>query len=148
MSRYLDDFTVGEVFATAPVRLDEAEIVAFAQAYDPQWIHTDPAAAAAGPYHGLIASGFQTIAAAFGQFIRLGLIDESSMGGPAMDEVRWTAPVYAGDTLTTTVEVIDAWISRSKPDRGPLRLAFTIANQAGDTVATFETTGIIRRRDT
>ncbi len=145
-TRYLDDFSAGERFEAAPVVLTERDIVAFAELYDPQPIHIDPAAAAGDAFGGLIASGFQTIALGFGQFIRLGLFEGVSLGGPAMDEVRWLRPVYPGNTLLTIAEVLSTRPSRSKPDRGVLGLAFEMANQDDEVVCTFKTTSILRRQ--
>jgi acyl dehydratase len=144
-TRFLEDFTVGEVMETVPVTLRADEIIAFAQLYDPQTFHTDPEAAKASHYGGLIASGLQTIAVAFGQFIRLGYYAESSLGGPATDDVEWLAPVRPGDALSTSVEVLEVRPSKSKPDRGILRLQFNTAVD-GTTVVRFNSTTFLRRR--
>ena len=144
-TRFLEDFTVGEVMETAPVTLRADEIIEFAQIYDPQTLHTDPDAAKEGPYGGLIASGLQTIAVAFGQFIRLGYYTESSLGGPATDDVEWLAPVRPDDELHTSVEVLEVRPSKSKPDRGILRLQFDTAVD-GAKVVRFNTTTFLRRR--
>lgn len=144
-TRYLEDFKVGEVMETAPVTLRADDIIEFAQLYDPQTIHTDPEAAKTGPYGGLIASGLQTIAVAFGQFIRLGHIVESSLGGPAADDVEYSAPVRPDAELNTTVEVLEVRPSKSKPDRGVLRVQFNMA--AGDTIVVrFVSTFFLLRR--
>lgn len=144
-TRYLEDFKVGEVMETAPVTLRADDIIEFAQLYDPQAFHTDPEAAKTGPYGGLIASGLQTIAVAFGQFIRLGHIVESSLGGPAADDVEWPAPVRPDAELNTTVEVLEVRPSKSKPDRGVLRVQFNMA--AGDTIVVrFVSTFFLLRR--
>ncbi len=144
--RLLDDFRVGEQFETAPVVMDERDIVAFAERYDPQPIHIDPHSAETETFGGLIASGFQTIAAGFGQFVRLGLFEGVSLGGPAMDEVRWIVPVSPGDTLHTSAEVIAARPSRKNPDRGVLELSFRLFNQKRELVCSFRTVSIIRRQ--
>ncbi|MCZ6511541.1 MAG: MaoC/PaaZ C-terminal domain-containing protein [Alphaproteobacteria bacterium] len=144
-TRYLEDFKVGEVMETAPVTLRADDIIEFAQLYDPQAFHTDPEAAKTGPYGGLIASGLQTIAVAFGQFIRLGHIVESSLGGPAADDVEYSAPVRPDAELNTTVEVLEVRPSKSKPDRGVLRVQFNMA--AGDTIVVrFVSTFFLLRR--
>lgn len=144
-ARYWDEFSAGDVFQTEPVVVEESNIIAFAEKYDPQTFHTDPQAAKDTFYGGLIASGHQTIGMAFAQFIRLGLFAENSLGGPAMDEVRWHAPVRPGDKLETSVEVVDVRASKSRPDRGLIRLQFT--TRVGDTdVARFQTTTFLRRR--
>ncbi len=144
-ARYLEEFSVGDRFETEPVTLSEAAIVEFGERYDPQKFHIDPEGAKDTPYGGLIASGHQTIGTAFAQFIRLGLFAENSLGGPAMDDVRWTAPVRPGDTLQTTVEVIEIRESKSRPDRGIIRLQFL--TRVGETqVSSFSTTTFLRRR--
>ena len=60
--RYFEDYRPGSVCIYGPVTMREEDIVEFAVRYDPQPIHTDPRAAAAGPFGGLIASGWHTIA--------------------------------------------------------------------------------------
>jgi acyl dehydratase len=112
---YLEDYTVGRVFETEPVTLDVDEIIWFAEQYDPQVFHTDPEGAKNSAFGEHIASGFQTVAIATGQFIRTGAVDGTGMGGPGLDEIRWTAPVRPGDTLLTTVEVTEARATRSNP---------------------------------
>ena len=54
------EFFPGQVIEAGPASVTEQEIVAFAQAYDPQWFHTDPEAAERGHFAGLIASGWHT----------------------------------------------------------------------------------------
>jgi acyl dehydratase len=144
-ARYLEEFSPGDTFETEPVTLDEASIIEFGKRYDPQVFHIDPEGAKSSSYGGLIASGHQTIGTAFAQFIRLGLFAENSLGGPAMDEVRWFAPVRPGDTLNTQVEVLETRESSSRPDRGIIRLEFRIS--VGDTlVSSFRTTTFLLRR--
>jgi acyl dehydratase len=59
---YAEDLAVGQRFQLGTYTIGEAELLEFARKYDPVPIHTDPDAAAAGPFGGLIASGFNTIA--------------------------------------------------------------------------------------
>jgi acyl dehydratase len=40
------------------------------------------------------------------------------MGSPGVEQVRYLAPVRAGDTLTLRVEVISARPSKSRPEMG------------------------------
>lgn len=145
-TRWFEEFHVGDKFATRGMTLTEAQIVDFALTYDPQHMHVDAQAAQAGPFGGLIASGFQTLALSFRLFYDLGLVVESNIVGPGMDEVRWTAPVKPGDTIRTVVEVIEARESQSKPDRGTVRFLFTVLNQRDETVMTYKAITIIRKR--
>lgn len=112
-ARFLDDFTPGQRFCTGGITLTEAEIIDFAWRYDPQPFHLDTGAAERSPYGGLIASGFQSLALCFRLFIQSGMLAESSMGSPGIDELRWLAPVRPGDTLHCAVEVLEVRPSSS-----------------------------------
>jgi acyl dehydratase len=144
--RYFDDFQVGERFVSRGVTLSEAQILDFALRYDPQPFHLDSRAAAQSPYGGLIASGFQTLALGFRMFFQENLITATSLGSPGMDELRWLAPVRPGDTLHTEAQVKDKRPSKSKTDRGTLRMAYSIKNQENQPVMTFVCTHILSRR--
>ena len=106
--RYFEDFEAGERFVTGEETLAEAEIVAFARAFDPQPIHVDAEGAAEGPYGGLIASGFQTMALGFRLFYDLGLLGEACIGGPGIDNVRFHRPARPGDRIHAIATVADA----------------------------------------
>ncbi|WP_428828320.1 MaoC family dehydratase [Azonexus sp. IMCC34842] len=145
-SRYLDDLTPGQQFTTPGVTLTEAEIIDFAWRYDPQPFHLDANAAAESPYGGLIASGFQSLAICFRLFIQSGVLAESSMGSPGIDELRWLAPVRPGDTLHSEIEVLEVRPSASKADRGIARLKYQAINQRGEAVLSFIVIHLLRRR--
>lgn len=143
---FLDDLAPGDRFESEGITLSEADIVAFARAWDPQPFHIDAEAARASPYGGLIASGFQTLAAAFRVLYQTGFLVDASLGGPGIDELRWTAPVRPGDTLSTIATVKEVTPSRSKPDRGALRLGAEARNQRGETVMTCTFIILVKRR--
>ncbi|MEK9660460.1 MAG: MaoC/PaaZ C-terminal domain-containing protein [Alphaproteobacteria bacterium] len=147
MTRYLDDFTVGERFEAPQGSLSEAEIVEFAEIFDPQYFHLDPEAAKASPYGGLIASGHQTIAFGFSSIVRLGIFaGDAAICGADMSEVRWLAPVRPDMPLTARGEVVEIRRSESKPDRGYLKIRFTVDGPDG-TVASFHTSTLMRTCD-
>jgi len=145
-TRFLDDITPGQRFTSPGLTLSEAEIIDFAWRYDPQPFHLDANAAAASPYGGLIASGFQSLAICFRLFIQSGVLAESSMGSPGIDELRWLAPVRPGDTLHSEIEVQEVRPSISKPDRGIARLKYQAVNQHGDAVLSFIVIHLLRRK--
>ncbi len=81
--------------------IDQARIDQFAQATgDLQWIHTDPARAAAGPFGATVAHGFLTLSlvpvlseAAFA-------VDNVRMGvNYGLNRVRFAAPVRVGSRV-------------------------------------------------
>jgi acyl dehydratase len=146
-THYLDDLAIGQKFSTPGVTLSEAEIIDFAWRYDPQSFHLDAHAAADSPYGGLIASGFQSLAICFRLFIQSGILAESSLGSPGIDELRWLAPVRPGDTLHSEIEVLELRPSRSKPDRGIARLQYQASNQRQEVVLRFIVNHLLRRNN-
>ncbi len=145
-SFFFDDFHVSMVFDAAPVLITEIEIVEFAKKYDPQPFHIDSKAAANGHFGSIIASGFMTVAKAFTQFLELGLIKESSMGGWGIDELRWFKPVFPNDVLSTRIEVFDKKVSSKGFKRGTIRFKIIVRNQVNDKVLQFISNTIIRQR--
>ncbi|MDP2880241.1 MAG: MaoC family dehydratase [Azonexus sp.] len=145
-TRFLDDLTPGQHFTSPGLTLTEAEIIDFAWRYDPQPFHLDANAAASSPYGGLIASGFQSLAICFRLFIQSGILAESSLGSPGIDELRWLAPVRPGDTLHSEIEVLEVRPSNSKPDRGIARLKYQAVNQRGEAVLSFIVIHLLRRK--
>lgn len=145
-SMFFEDFAAGDEFVSAGISLTESMIVDFALVYDPQRFHLDREAAEKSPYHGLIASGFQTLALGFRMFLQLGLVAESSLGSPGIDELRWKLPVRPGDTLRTKAIVRDVRASKSKPDRGSATMEFSVLNQRDEEVLTFKTLVLLARR--
>ncbi|MCL5777878.1 MaoC family dehydratase [Limibaculum sp. FT325] len=143
---FFDDLPVGYSFETAERALGEDEIIAFAKQWDPQSFHTDPEAARASPYGGLIASGYHTLLTAFTLELAANVWTEASMGSPGMDALRWLKPVRPGDRLRLRVEVTESRASRSKPDRGIARFAHTVLNQNDEAVMTYDTMVILARR--
>ena len=133
----LDELAVGEVFDTPGYTLTQADITSFAFSFDPQPFHIDQVAAEQSIFGGIIASGFHTIAICFRLFIQSGIFAKSSLGGTGLDEVRWFAPVRAGDTLTAEVEVVKLVPSKSKEDRGVAVLQYRGYNQRKELVVSF-----------
>src|SRR5580658_11248563 len=116
------------------VSVDQAEIISFARQFDPQPFHVDPVAAAAGPFGGLIASGWHTAALAMRLLVDNYLSAEASLGGAGADEIRWPYPVRPGDTLRVRATVVESRRSLSKPDRGIVKTLAEAVNQDGQTV--------------
>lgn len=127
--RYLEDYVTGDVHELGSLVVEEAEVLDFARRYDPQDIHADPEKARAGPFGGLIASGWHTAAMTMRLYVRHYLSNASSLGSPGIDELRWRAPVRPGDTLSVRVTILEARRSASKPDRGVVRSLIEVLNQ-------------------
>ena len=143
---FYEDFNVGDEFTTEAILFSAEHIIAFAQLYDPQPFHTDIAKAETSIYGGLIASGWHVFSAAFGATVRLGLFEEGGQGTGRLEDVYWSRPVRAGDSIRCVVSVLDKRESRTRPDRGYIHMQFTMINQQGQTVAGFHCDEIILKQ--
>ncbi len=138
------DFYVNQVIHAGPCVLTEPELLAFATAWDPQWFHTDPEAAAHGPHNGLIASGWQTCGIAMKLAVQAALHDSESFASPGLAYVKWTHPVRAGDALSLTATVLETRRSASQPSLGILRWRWQLFNQASVQVLDLEATSLFK----
>lgn len=127
--RYFDEFVVGDTFETAPFTLSEKESMAFAHLYDPQPFHLDPEAAAASPFHELVASGWQTAAITMRLIVQSGVLRATGVIGTGIDDLRWLAPVLPGDTLRVRGEVVEKVPWPGKKERGTMRIRLQTVNQ-------------------
>jgi acyl dehydratase len=145
--RYFEDYVPGACYAfDDTVTVDQDAVIAFATEFDPQSFHTDPAAAASGPFGGLIASGWHTSALMMRLFATHYLSTTASLGGPGVDELRWLVPVRPGDTLRLRATVLDARRSRSKPDRGLVTTRAELLNQERTPALTLTVLNLLRAR--
>jgi len=143
---YFEDFEVGFRFETPRRSLTEAEIMDYARVYDPQPFHVDREAAAQSIYGGIIASGLQTCAVAFALTLEAGVLNDSSLGSPGMDRIRWLKPVRPGDEIGVIATVAEVTPSASRP-RGRVVIDYEVTNQMGEVVMTYSITHMQRRRD-
>ncbi|CAH1666313.1 MaoC family dehydratase [Hyphomicrobiales bacterium] len=125
---YLDDLKPGQTFVSGSHALDEAQIKAFAGAFDPQPFHLDGEAAERTLFGGLAASGWHTAAITMRLNVESGLPLANGIIG-AGGEIQWPAPTRPGDILHVESEVIDVVPSRSRPERGIATIVSRTLNQ-------------------
>ena len=133
---FFEDFAVGQRFETEGMAVSEADIVAFARQFDPQYFHLDPVAAAKSAFGGLVASGLHTLSLTMRLFFELNLWERAIVGSPGLEHVRWLIPLRPGDTIRSTVEISAVKRSRSKPDRGVISTAHRALNQHDQVIFT------------
>ncbi|EHP44044.1 MaoC-like dehydratase [Cupriavidus basilensis OR16] len=143
---YFEDFAVGSKRDLGSHLVTEEEILTFARQYDPQPFHVDKEAAQKSIYKNLISSGWMTCSIMMRLLVDNMTSKAASMGSPGVDEIRWLKPVYAGDTLSVSLAVLDARASSSKPDRGVVHTQWEATNQRGELVCTVKGMGMYGRR--
>ena len=142
-----DRLEVGHVTDFGSYQVTREEVIDFARKYDPQPFHLSDEAAAKTHFGRLAASGWHTCAMTMAVIARHVVEDrQAGLGSPGVDELRWLKPVYPGDTLHVSGEIIETRPSRSKPDIGSFRTRTTVTNQDGVPVMTFTSIVLMRRR--
>jgi acyl dehydratase len=145
-ARYFEDYQAGAVYEYGYATVSEAEIIAFAERFDPQPIHLDARFAGRGPFGGLIASGWHTAGIAMRLIVTHYLSQVASLASPGVDELRWPAPVRPGDSLRLRATIVQARRSRSKPDRGLVRTHAELLNQHDQTALSLVAMNLLRLR--
>ncbi|MFE9188652.1 MaoC/PaaZ C-terminal domain-containing protein [Micromonospora sp. NPDC007208] len=129
---FFEDLVPGLTVDLGVVTVDADEMVAFARRFDPQWYHVDPELAAASRHGGLIASGFYTVSLFMRAYVDHLLSRAAADASPGLEELRWLAPVRAGDRLAVRVDVMGARPSTARPGLGTVSLTGTMLRLGPD----------------
>jgi acyl dehydratase len=155
--KFWEDIVVGERAETGRYTFTTDSIKGFARRFDPQPFHLDEAAAARSHFGALCASGWHTASV----WMRLMLEyqrreDEArrargepaaALGpSPGFRELKWLKPVYVGDTITYSTEVIEKRASNSRPEWGLMWIRNNGVNQKGEPVISFVSAVFVERR--
>lgn len=143
---YWEDFEVGSEQRFGGHVVTEQEIIEFGREFDPQPFHVDAEAAAASPFGGLIASGWQTGAFCMRMMVDNMLKHSASLGSPGLEWLRWKKPVRPGDTLSVRAVVLDRRASKSRPQVGLVKTQFEARNQHDEVVLEMVSQGMFGRR--
>ncbi|WP_081744192.1 MaoC family dehydratase [Ensifer aridi] len=125
------------------------DIIRFARDFDPQPFHLDEEGAKQSLFGGLCASGWHTSAGWMQCFVRFwadearrlaaeGLHAPKLGPSPGFRELKWLKPVYAGDTITYAVTLLEARIVASRPGWRINTILCEGENQHGEAVLRFE----------
>jgi acyl dehydratase len=144
--KYFEDVQVGDTTRFGRYEVTREEIIEYARQFDPQPFHLDEDAARASIFGGLIASGWHTGA----MFIRMvcdGMVPESATSGAmGFDDLKWLKPVRPGDVLSVESVVREKVPSRSRADRGLVKIESRVSNQRGEVVMSLVSLVIFMRR--
>ena len=145
---YLEAFKVGEKTISPGRTVAEADIVMFA-GISGDWneLHTNAEYMKNSPFGQRIAHGMLTLSIASGLSLRgrrRKPLEVLAFLG--MDKVRFTAPVFIGDTIRVESEILEVRSSKSRPETGIIRFENTVRNQRDETVATWETVLMVPTR--
>lgn len=149
---HLEDYVPGAKAELGSHLFTVEDIVRFAEKYDTQPFHLSVEAGLNGPFKGLAASGWHACAVWMKLMIgyQVRLAKERAAAGlpmgvngpsPGFRNLKWKAPVMAGDRLTYFSEVVETKPSASRPGWGVLTARNSAVNQHG--VETLEFTSAV-----
>ena len=144
--RYLEDFAVGEVYRHAHGRtVTDTDNTWFTLlTNNSHQIHTNADYAAKTEFGRPLVVSTLTLAIVTG--LSVPDVSQNAVANLGWDNVRLVAPVFAGDTLYASSEVVDVRASRSRPGQGVVRVRTRGFNQRDETVIEFERTVLVYSR--
>lgn len=145
--RYFDDWAIGDRIDHAIRRtVTETDNLLFSvMTHNPQPLHIDAESARASEFGQILVNGTYTFA------LMIGLsVGDTTLGtlvaNLGYDKLVMPKPVFLGDTLRTTSEVLALRESRSRPNTGVVTFIHNCLNQRGDLVCSCERSALISRR--
>jgi acyl dehydratase len=142
--RTFDMLELGERRQSVEWRLDEAQIIAFARQFDPQYFHIDPIAAQSSPFGMLIASGMHLLAIARAlDHVMNGEI--AYICGVGLENVRFLRPGLPDDRLSLSSEIVMLRPSGKDAGRGTVGHDYLLARDDGEPVLAFRGVSLVHR---
>jgi acyl dehydratase len=133
-SLYFEDFRPGQVFESGGRTLTEADLTMFSM-LSGDWnpIHADAVHAAGTRYGQRLIHGALGIAVATGMLHELGVFHRSAVAMLSLREWKFEKPIFIGDTLRLSLEILDVTPGNSARV-GAVDRRLRLLNQHGDTV--------------
>ncbi|HJM94294.1 MAG TPA: MaoC/PaaZ C-terminal domain-containing protein [Alphaproteobacteria bacterium] len=144
---HFEDFVMGERYVYGAYEMKLAEMIAFAEQFDPEPFHLDADAAKNLGWPDLIASGPQ-VCAAWRRMSKDAFIAADAFVSPGWDNIRWLKPVVVGHILSVQSEVAVLRPLKSRPNLGYVEFNNEIRNQHGELTTTLTTKWMVYRRNT
>lgn len=134
MPLYFDDFHPGLTFTTPGRTITETDVIAFASwTNDNNPVHTDVEFAKNTRFGQRLVHGMLGMSLGLGLIARTGIFEGSAIALLGVTEWTFTAPIFIGDTVTCTVEILSARLT-SAGNTGIIDRLSTLTNQRGEVV--------------
>ncbi|MET0631079.1 MAG: MaoC family dehydratase [Xanthobacteraceae bacterium] len=154
--KFFDDIRVGDIVEVGRHTFTAAAIKSFATRFDPQPFHLDEAAAERSHFRQLCASGWHTACVWMRLLIECRRREDedrrargepvAALGvSPGFRDLQWLKPVYVGDTVAYSTEVIEMRPLASRPGWGVVSWRNTGVNQRGEPVISFISSAFVAR---
>jgi 3-hydroxybutyryl-CoA dehydratase len=145
LSQYFEDFSVGNVNSSRTRTVTEADIVNFAGlSGDFVELHMSESYAAKGPFGRRIAHGALVFSISTGLSVQMDQITDTVIAFYGVDKLRFTRPVFIGDTIHVTKKVLTK--EQKGADRGVVTFETTVVNQDGQPVLVYSDKVLLKSR--
>ena len=133
---YFEDYTIDQIRTSRGRTVTEADIVNFAGlSGDFVELHVNEEYAKKGPFGRRIAHGALIFSISTGLMVQMTSDHEAIVAFRGVDQLRFVAPVFIGDTIHVTKKTID---KQSKDGiRGLVTFETAVLNQDGKAVLTY-----------
>ncbi len=144
--RYLEDFTVGDVYEHRPGRsiteTDNTWFTLVTMNQNP--LHFDKEYAAKSEFGKPLVNSCLTLSIVAGMSVSD--LSQKAIANLGWDKIQLTAPVFVGDTIYAESEVLAVRDSKSRPNRGIVTVRTTGKKADGAVFMTYERTMMIPKR--
>ncbi|MDP3746542.1 MAG: MaoC family dehydratase [Phenylobacterium sp.] len=144
--RYFEEFKLGDVYEHRPGKtvLESDNHLFTLLTLNTHPLHFD------AEYGKLTEFGRNLVVSPYTLSLLIGMsvsdVSQKTIANLGMDEVRFTAPVFAGDTLYAESEVLEKRESKSRPGQGIVTIRTTGRNQRDEVICTFRRSMLIPAR--
>lgn len=146
--KYFDELDIGETLITHRRTVTEADIVNFAGiSGDFFYAHMDDVAAKDSLFEKRVAHGYFVLSAAAGLFVDPG--PGPVMANYGLDNLRFTKPVYVGDTIQARLTCKQKTAKETPPEavpQGVVAWDVEVTNQEQEPVAVYTILTLVKRR--
>jgi acyl dehydratase len=144
---WFDELTVGQHF-DHPIRrtVTETDNLLFTTlSHNPAQLHLDAEYMKGSEYGQVLVNSCFTLSLMVGVSVGDTTLG-TAVANLGWDEVRFPKPVFIGDTLNITTEVLELRPSKSRPDAGIVTFLHQAWNQRGELVASCKRSGLQRKK--
>ena len=144
--RYLEDFTIGDVYEHRPGRtITESDNTWFTLLTMNQHpLHFDAEYASKSEFGKPLVNSCLTLSIVAGMSVSD--ISQKTIANLGWDKIKLTSPVFVGDTLYAESIVLSKRESKSRPNQGIVSVSTTGCNQDGTEVISYERTMLIPKQ--
>lgn len=143
---HFEDLSVGRVFVSRGRTITEADLVMFAGlSGDFIQLHTNEEYARQSMFGRRIAHGALVFSISVGLTTQMNVIDDTVLAFHGVDHLRFTKPVFIGDTVQVSKRVIKAQEMGAK--RGLITFETSVINQNKEAVVVYLDKLLVKRRE-